>query len=136
VLQTILALVVVAIFAATGQDPILALFTWLTNLATLSVITLMCVVSFAVVFFFQQKKDLAPSGLKSFLAPLVAGIVLGIVAIMVAVHFPDLTGANLTLAYGFVILVPIAAVLGAMVAAKLKSASSSRFAELGAHQTE
>jgi len=131
-LQTILALVVVLIFVVTGQDPILALFTWLTNLATLSVITLMCVVSFAVVAFFRQKTDLEPSGFKSFLSPLAAGIILGIVAVMVAVHFPDLTGANVTLAYSFVVLVPIAAVLGALVAMRLRG--TARFANLGAQQ--
>ena len=135
-LQTVLAAVVVLIFVVTGQDPVLALFTWLTNLATLSVITLMCLVSFAVVAFFRQKPDLAPSAFKGSLAPLVAGIILGIVALMVVVHFPDLTGANQTLAYSFVVLVPICAALGAIVANKLKNQSTSRFADLGAHQAE
>jgi amino acid transporter len=134
ILQSVLALVVVLIFVVTGQDPILALFTWLTNLATLSVITLMCVVSFAVVAFFRQRKELEAFGFKSFLAPLAAGIALGIVAIMVAVHFPDLTGANMTLAYSFVVLVPIAAALGAIVAMRLRG--TARFAALGAHQAE
>ncbi|HVZ01649.1 MAG TPA: APC family permease [Dongiaceae bacterium] len=133
-LQTVLAVIVVGIFVVTGQDPILALFTWLTNLATLSVITLMCLVSFAVLVFFRAKPDLAPSAFKSAVAPLVAGILLGIVGVMVVVHFPDLTGANQTLAYGLVVLVPIAAALGAVVAAKLKGESATRFAELGAHQ--
>ncbi|MES1152765.1 MAG: APC family permease [Dongia sp.] len=133
-LQTVLAVIVVLVFVLTGQDPVLALFTWLTNLATLSVISLMCLVSFAVVAFFRRKPDLAPSALKGSLAPLVAGILLGIVGLMVVVHFPDLTGANQTLAYSLVVLVPIAAALGAIVAGKLKSASASRFAELGAHQ--
>jgi amino acid transporter len=135
-LQTVLALIVVLIFVLTGQDPVLALFTWLTNLATLSVITLMCLVSFAVVAFFRQKPDLVPSAWSASIAPLVAGILLGIVAVMVVVHFPDLTGANQTLAYGLVVLVPICAALGAIVAGKLRSASAARFAELGAHQPE
>src|SRR6185369_9388501 len=51
ILQTVLALVVVLIFVVKEQDPVLALFTWLTNLATLSVITLMSLVSFAVIAF-------------------------------------------------------------------------------------
>jgi hypothetical protein len=55
---------------------------------------------------------------------------------MVVVHFPDLTGANQTLAYGLVALVPIAAILGAIVANQLKQQSGARFAELGAHQAE
>ena len=63
------------------------------------------------------RKELEAFGFKSFLAPLAAGIALGIVAIMVAVPFPDLTGANMTLAYSFVVLLPIAAALGAISSA-------------------
>src|SRR5581483_3927882 len=75
-LQSVLALIVLLIFVVEDQDPVLALFTWLTNLATLSVITLMCLVSFAVFAFFRRKPDLAPSAVKASLAPLAAGIML------------------------------------------------------------
>jgi amino acid transporter len=135
-LQTVLALVVMGIFIVTSQDPVLGLFTWLTNVATLSVITLMALVSFAVIAFFRKKPGLEPSSFKASLAPLVGGILLAIVGLMVVVHFPDLTGANMTLAYGLVALVPIAGVLGAIVANQLKQQSGARFAELGAHQAE
>ena len=67
-LQTVLALVILLIFAFTGQDPIFALFTWLTNLATLSVITLMAIVSFAVIAFFRRQPALEANALKSTLA--------------------------------------------------------------------
>jgi amino acid transporter len=135
ILQTVLALVVVGIFIVTGQDPVLGLFAWLTNLATLSVITLMALVSFAVIAFFRKNPGLEPSGIKSTLAPLIGGALLAILGVMVVVHFPDLTGANKAIAYGLVALVPIAALLGAFVANQLKHQSSARFAELGAHQT-
>ncbi len=135
-LQTVLALVVMGIFIVTSQDPVLGLFTWLTNVATLSVITLMALVSFAVIAFFRKNPGLEASAFKANLAPLVGGILLAIVGLMVVVHFPDLTGANMTLAYGLVALVPIAGVLGAIVANQLKQQSGARFAELGAHQAE
>jgi amino acid transporter len=135
-LQTVLALVVMGIFIVTSQDPVLGLFTWLTNVATLSVITLMALVSFAVIAFFLKKPGLEPSALKAMLAPLIGGVLLAIVGLMVVVHFPDLTGANMTLAYGLVALVPIAGILGAFVANQLKQQSGARFAELGAHQAE
>jgi amino acid transporter len=135
-LQTVLALVVMGIFIVTSQDPVLGLFTWLTNVATLSVITLMALVSFAVIAFFRKNPGLESSAFKANLAPLVGGILLAIVGLMVVVHFPDLTGANMTLAYGLVVLVPIAGVLGAIVANQLKQQSGARFAELGAHQAE
>jgi amino acid transporter len=136
ILQSVLALVVVGIFIVTGQDPVLGLFAWLTNLATLSVITLMALVSFAVIAFFRKNPGLEPSAFKASLAPLVGGVLLAIIGLMVVVHFPDLTGANKALAYGLVALVPIAGVLGAFVANQLKQQSGTRFAELGAHQSK
>jgi amino acid transporter len=136
ILQTVLAFVVVGIFIVTGQDPVLGLFAWLTNLATLSVITLMALVSFAVIAFFRKNAGLEPSAFKSSIAPLAGGLLLAIIGLMVVVHFPDLTGANKAIAYGLVVLVPIAALLGAVVAGKLKQQSGARFAELGAHQAK
>ena len=133
-LQTGLAIIVLVIFVVTGQDPIFALFTWLTNTATLSVITLMALVSFAVIAFFRSQPNLEPSALKAFLAPLVAGVVLAIIAVLVVVHFDLLTGAAQWLAIGLPILVPVAAVLGALAANRLKQNEPARFARLGAHQ--
>ena len=134
VLQTVLALVVVLIFVVMGQDPVLALFTWLTNLATLSVITLMALASFSVLAFFGRKPDLEPSAVKRFLAPVIAGIVLAIIAVMVVIHFGDLTGASPALSIALPILVPVAALLGIVVAAGLKHREAARFAAMGAHQ--
>jgi amino acid transporter len=136
VLQTVLAFFVLGIFIVAGQDPFLAVFAWLTNLATLSVITLMALVSFAVVAFFRKRPELSPSILKTMVAPLVAGILLGIIALLVVKNFPILTGANEAIAYILVALVPIAALGGAVVANQLKHQSGARFAELGAHQAE
>lgn len=133
-LQSVLGLVILAIFAFTGQDPIFALFTWLTNLATLSVITLMAIVSFAVIAFFRRQPALEGNALKSTLAPLVAGVLLAIIGYMVVTHFGALTGASEALAIGLPILVPIAGVLGAIVAMQLKQSGNARFASLGANQ--
>jgi len=136
ILQTVLALVVVGIFILTKQDPVLGLFAWLTNLATLSVITLMALVSFAVIAFFRKNPSLESSAFKASIAPLAGGVLLAIIGVMVVVHFPDLTGADKGIAYGLVALVPIAGVLGAVIASKLKQQSGARFAELGAHQSQ
>jgi amino acid transporter len=134
ILQTVLALVVVMIFVIMGQDPVLALFTWLTNLATLSVITLMALASFSVLAFFGRKPELEASGIKRLLAPVVAGILLAIIAVMVVIHFGDLTGASPALSIALPILVPVAALLGIIVAAGLKRREAARFTAMGAHQ--
>ena len=135
-LQTILAVVIVLVFVITGQDPVLALFTWLANLATLSVITLMSLVSFAVIAFFAKTSGLEGSAFRATFAPLVAGILLAIVAVAVVINFQGLTGANQALAWGLVFLVPLAGGLGSIVAWRLRQESAARFAELGAHRAE
>lgn len=130
-LQTLLGVVVLAIFIATETDPVLGLFAWLTNLATLSVIALMAIVSFAVIAFFRRQPQLEGNALKTTGAPLVAGVLLAIIAYQVVTHFEALTGASPALAIGLPILVPIAGVLGALVAFQLKQSNSARFAQLG-----
>ena len=67
--QTILAVVVVLVFVVTGQDPVLALFTWLTQLGTLAIIALMSLASFAVVAFFAKHREFDSNMLRTFVAP-------------------------------------------------------------------
>ena len=134
VLQTVLALVVLVVFIIAGQDPVLTLFVWLTNLATLGVITLMALVSFSVFVFFKREPALAPSALKGAVAPIIAGVILAIIAVMVVKNFDMLTGASETVAIGLTILVPLAALLGGFAASRLKRGDGDRFAKLGAHQ--
>jgi amino acid transporter len=135
VLQTILGVVVLVIFIVTETDPFLGLFVWLTNLATLSVIALMAIVSFAVIAFFRRQPQLEGNALKTIVAPLVAGVMLAIIAYQVVTHFEALTGASPALAIGLPILVPIAGVLGGIVAFMLKQSNSARFARLGSNKS-
>lgn len=130
-LQTLLGVAVLAIFIVTDTDPVLGLFAWLTNLATLSVIMLMAIVSFAVIAFFRRHPQLEGNGLKTLVAPFIAGVMLAVIAYQVVTHFEALTGASPALAIGLPILVPIAGVLGAIVALMLKQSNSARFAQLG-----
>ena len=89
--QSILALVVVLIFVITGQDPVLALFTWLTQLGTLAIIVLMALASFAVVAFFARNRDLI-NALRTTVAPIVGGVAMTAVAIYAASQFGLLIG--------------------------------------------
>ena len=52
--QTTIAAVVIAIFALSDNDPVLQLFTWLTNLGALGVILLLALASFSVVGYFRR----------------------------------------------------------------------------------
>lgn len=80
--QTTLALIVIVVFAAAGKDPVLHLFTWLTNLGALGVLLLMAVTSFAVVAFFAKRPDLAESAWRTRIAPVFAGIALLVVLVL------------------------------------------------------
>jgi amino acid transporter len=54
VVQSGLALIVVAAFAVAGADPVVTLFTWLSTIAALGVMLLMLVTNVAVIGFFRK----------------------------------------------------------------------------------
>ena len=85
--QSTLAFLVVGIFAVLGADPILQLFTWLTNMGALGVLLLMAVTSFAVVGFFRRNPESELSRWRSVVAPAVAGALLLIVLVLGVANF-------------------------------------------------
>lgn len=58
IVQTAIAITVVGIFAVTGQDPVLALFSWATNVGTLAIMLLMTFTAFAIIAFFARRPGL------------------------------------------------------------------------------
>jgi amino acid transporter len=52
--QTLIAATVIAVFAISDNDPVLELFTWLTNLGALGVFLLLALASFGVVGYFSR----------------------------------------------------------------------------------
>jgi amino acid transporter len=54
--QTASAAVIVAVFALAGSDPVLQLFTWMSGLATVSILVLMALTSLAVLAFFARTR--------------------------------------------------------------------------------
>jgi amino acid transporter len=85
--QSTLAFLVVGIFAVLGADPILQLFTWLTNMGALGVLLLMAVTSFAVVGYFRRNPESELSRWRSVVAPAVAGALLLIVLVLGVANF-------------------------------------------------
>jgi amino acid transporter len=84
--QTALAFTVVAIFALSDSDPVLQLFTWLTNLGALGVILLLALSSFSVVGFFSRR-DHSESDWTSKIAPGLAGVLLTVVFVIAISNF-------------------------------------------------
>jgi hypothetical protein len=132
--QSVLAAVVVIIFVVAGQDPVLALFTWLTNLGTLAIIALMAAASFAVVAFFRQNKNLESNVVRTVVAPVLAGIALIIVLVVAIANFDVLIGHGGVLVWLLPSLLIVAAVIGVVAAQILKTRSPELFAAMGRHR--
>jgi amino acid transporter len=74
VLQTILAVIVVTIFAVLGMDPVLQLFTWLTQLGALGIVGLMAATSFSVIGFFARQPEAGEGAMATKVLPFIAGL--------------------------------------------------------------
>lgn len=134
IIQTIIAVVVIALFAWQGLDPVLNLFTWLTQLGTLGVIGLMALVSFSVIGFFARKGNLGESLLATMILPLVTGVILAILFAVIFAQFGTLTGAAGWLGVALPSLVIVTAALGMVLAWNLRNRDQIRFRALGQHR--
>jgi len=135
-LQTTLALVVVGVFAIAEADPVLKLFTWLTNLGALGVLLLMATTSFAVVGYFRRQPDAAVSAWSRTVAPALAGVALLVVLVLGVLNFNVLiTSATDAPTDTMTIVLPVilfgAGLVGLLLGAWLKSARPATFARIG-----
>ncbi|KRC60554.1 amino acid permease [Agromyces sp. Root81] len=140
VAQSVLALVVVALFAvaevgwdpAAGPYPVITLFTWLTNTGALGLVLLMAVVSVAVVGYFRR--DHRGVGVGSRLvAPIVAAIALAIVFVLILTNFTVLLGQaepDLT-TYLLPAIAIVPGVIGVMWGYRLRRSRPDVYARIG-----
>jgi amino acid transporter len=136
VAQTAIALVVVGGFAIAGSDPILKLFTWLTNLGALGVLTLMTVTSFAVVAFFRRTPDRDAGQWRTLIAPLVAGVLMLVVLFLGVTNFNVLITSSTdaptdAMAIVLPLLLLVAGLAGMAVAAGIRARHPERYARIG-----
>ncbi|WP_312936301.1 APC family permease [Pseudomonas sp.] len=133
-LQSLIAAVVVMIFAAMGADPILQLFAWFSSLATLCVILLMAMTSAAVLMYFRRQPELRLGWWRRCLLPSFAMLaLLGVLSVAV-LHFDVLTGASRGLSYTLCAVIPAALLGGALLARRLRRKHPQRFDALGSHK--
>ncbi len=133
-LQSLIAAVVVLIFAAMDADPILQLFAWFSNLATLCVILLMAMTSVAVCVYFHRHPELKVGALRGRILPGLSCLALLMVLILAVAHFDVLTGASKLLSYSLCAVIPLALLGGIFLAARLRKVSPQRFLALGSHK--
>ena len=130
VAQTLASLIVLAIFAAMGLDPILNMFTWVSQVGTLGVLLMMSITSISVIAFFRKRGDGGP--ISTLILPLGAAIIMAVMFVYIYGNFGDLTGTTGG-ALGWILpgLIPAAGVIGWFLAARLKAADPAAFGKLG-----
>ena len=134
--QSVLALLIVGIFAIAGADPVLQLFTWLTNMGALGVLLLMAVTSFAVVGYFRRYPEQELGRWASTIAPAVAGVLLLIVLVLGVANFNVLiTGSTEAPTNTMAIVLPVilfgGGIVGLIVGAVLKSRRPDVYQRVG-----
>jgi amino acid transporter len=133
--QTLIAATVVAIFALSDNDPVLQLFTWLTNLGALGVILLLSLASFAVVGYFSRNPH-GETAWTSRIAPALAGVALAVVFVVALSNFNVLiTGLQDAPTDDRTIILPAillgGAIVGLIVGAILRSTRPDVYARIG-----
>lgn len=89
--QTATAVVLIAVFAVLGLDPVLQVFTWFAGVATLAIAILMAVTSVAViVYFLKTKKD--GRVWNTVVAPALGFVGLVLSAGLIVAYFPIMVG--------------------------------------------
>ncbi|MEK6423577.1 MAG: APC family permease [Burkholderia gladioli] len=129
--QSAVALAVLLAFVAMRADPVLTLFSWLTNLATLCIVALMTLSSVAVFRFFRRRRSSGEGMLRVAVFPVVSGIALAAVLALAVANFPLLTGAGAGLSYSLTALLPVFAVAGAIAARRLRRRDRAAYERLG-----
>jgi amino acid transporter len=129
-LQTALCTVVVLAWAVFRADPILTLFSWLSNLATLCVLALMIgAATSAIVYFRRAPHEFSVA--RTIVLPAASALALSVVLLLAVWNFNVLTGASSMLSMSLIVLVPIAGVLGWQIAGKLQQRDPDRYQQLG-----
>ena len=127
---------VVLVFAIAGADPVLKLFTWLTNLGALGVLALMAATSFAVVGYFRKRPEAGLSAWSSKIAPAIAGVLLVVILVLGVANFNVLiTSATDAPTDTMTIVLPLilfgGGVARAVVGACLKRSKPEIYARIG-----
>jgi amino acid transporter len=130
--QTILALIVVSIFALAGKDPILALFTWASYVSGLGILALMVGTSIAVMVYLNRHRDTETLWQRT-IAPILAILALGAVLYVSAVNASVLLGTDDHSALVWILpgLVVAGIVVGLVWGAVLRSTNPVVYAGIG-----
>jgi amino acid transporter len=130
--QTVIAVVVVAIFALAGRDPFGELFVWATGLGAAGIILLQATTGVAVVVFFRRH-DVDSRVWNTLIAPVLGGIGLVSILYFALSNFSTLTGVTTTIPIVFMNLLLWGSALGGVGwALWMQRFSPDRYSRVGA----
>jgi len=130
--QTVTAIVTVVLFAMAGADPLLELSTWLAIFCTLSVIAVQCLVSIAVIMYFNRIGRNSPGDYwKTMIAPIIGTIAQLVIMGLLLQNITFLAGSEATVVQLIPLFVAIVAVVGFVYALWLRSSSPERYERIG-----
>ena len=131
--QSAVAVVVVLLFAVTGKDPVLSLFSWMTNLGALGVIFLMALTSVSVVVYLRRHREVSEATPAHEAGAVVAAVALFVVFALAVGNFSALLGTTPEDPLRWILpgLVVLAAVVGLGYGLVLKSTRPAVYAMVG-----
>lgn len=130
--QAVIAIVVVALFALAGADPLLQLGGWLPIFSTAGVIFVQLLVSLAVIAYFNRiGRSGAGEYWKTLIAPLLGAIAQAVVLVLLVVYIPFLAGANEVVVNLIPVYVAVIAIGGIVFALFLRRRRPERYERIG-----
>lgn len=132
VIQSVVGLVVIVLYAVAGWDPVVQLFFWGGTAGGLGVLFLIVTTSVAIVVYFLRQ----PAGetvWRRLVAPILAAVLLLIVVVLALVNFATLLGVDprSPLRWGIPLAYLVIAILGAVWALVLRHRRRTVYAAIG-----
>jgi amino acid transporter len=123
VLQSLIALAVLAICVVLQADPMAFLFTWLTTTAAVGVMALILGTNFAVIGFFRKGGGTRESPWQRIIAPVLGAISIAGILVITVANLSSLLGLDPTSPLQYIVpaLIVLAAVLGAIWGVSLRA---------------
>jgi amino acid transporter len=129
-LQTAIAIVVIVSFAASRADPFKIVFSWMSALASIGILSVQILVSLAVIAFFaKDPRDTAVT--QRLIAPAISMVALAACLALVIRNLDVLSGSDSNLVVLLPAIPPVAGFLGILAAWRLKRRYPSRYHALG-----
>ena len=119
-IQTSVAVLLVAPFALLGMDPVLTLFSWFSGLAVAALLVLYMLSSLAVVAYFRREKVTGQQW-QTFIAPVLASVLLAWVLYLVVSNFTSLIGGSAETATALLVAVPALFLAGVLVEIRVEN---------------